>query len=696
MTLAACTPPVVDEKPEPRATVHATWTIDGGAACPSLSRFVLTAGNESVTVTCETLEATLKDLDPGITIATGRLLNVSGVEIQRFVVELPGLPASQTHELAFSFTLPKAFGPYAVTVQWAIAGVAAAQSSCDLVGGKTMHVVLGPRDPVDVPCVTGFHTFQHVGGTQVLTGELRGASGAAIETKSMTIAITANQQTTLAYAENLLDCSGGCATGLQNIDGDPLTGVCGCEYACIPASTTDPIDALATDDNCDGSDGIVADCAYVDAAAAPGGDGTRAAPFQTVAAAVTALPTTLKTAICLAGGTYNESVALPAGVDLVGGFAPSNGWKRAANVISTIVGPGSAVVVSGAGAVTEIGGLTLRASPAALGESLASVRVNLSGATPNLRLAACTLQTDAAPNGVAGAVGGTAGTAAAQGSASGASGATPMGCGLPAAMGNQGKGGDGRDADSGLDGFTGSGAPGGGTGGNACGVNGTTGPIGTTGAAAADAAPVATHDDDRIDVASGLFVGAPGNEGTDGNRGGFGGGGGAGGSDTSPTCDVGTSGGGGGAGGCGGPGGKKGARGSAGGSAIGVLVRAGSVIVDSCTVTPGNGGIGGNGGDGSPGAAGGPGGAGAGGVGGLAGAGAAGGTGGDGGRGAHASGGVGGNSVCYVVGNGTGTVATTVTTCTTGTPGLGGLRGGAGPRSVTGVTGAQIVVDVGP
>src|SRR6185369_2923133 len=51
-------------------------------------------------------------------------------------------------------------------------------------------------------------------------------------------------------------CGNGCPQNLWDIDGNPLTGVCGCEYKCTQTSASDAIDPNYTDDNCDGGDGL--------------------------------------------------------------------------------------------------------------------------------------------------------------------------------------------------------------------------------------------------------------------------------------------------------------------------------------------------------------------------------------------------------------------------------------------------------
>src|SRR5436190_2153926 len=80
-------------------------------------------------------------------------------------------------------------------------------------------------------------------------------------------------------------CAATCPAGTWDLDKNPATGVCGCEYTCTKVSDADPIDPSFTDDNCDGSDGVVAQCVYVSATlGSVAGPGTRERPFSTIAA----------------------------------------------------------------------------------------------------------------------------------------------------------------------------------------------------------------------------------------------------------------------------------------------------------------------------------------------------------------------------------------------------------------------------
>ena len=90
-----------------------------------------------------------------------------------------------------------------------------------------------------------------------------------------------------ACATSSGSAGGSCAAGTVDLKGDGS-----CSYTCTPAATSpaDPIDPNFTDDNCDGSDGIVAKCLYVanDGADSPNA-GTRDAPMKTIAYAIMAI-----------------------------------------------------------------------------------------------------------------------------------------------------------------------------------------------------------------------------------------------------------------------------------------------------------------------------------------------------------------------------------------------------------------------
>lgn len=130
---------------------------------------------------------------------------------------------------------------------------------------------------------------------------------------------------------------GTCPVNTHNIDGVDETGVCGCEYVCTVVSTTDLFDNDGVDDNCDGRDGVIDACVYVSQVlGTAGGDGTQSAPLNTVQAAID-LAVQGHGSVCLAGETFAESILLPSGVELVGGFQAHAGFLPQANAITVLL-----------------------------------------------------------------------------------------------------------------------------------------------------------------------------------------------------------------------------------------------------------------------------------------------------------------------------------------------------------------------
>ena len=84
--------------------------------------------------------------------------------------------------------------------------------------------------------------------------------------------------------DGTIQCGATCPAGTWDLDGNPATGVCGCEYSCNKVSDADPIDPSFADDNCDGTDGVVAQCVLVSATLGSiAGAGTREQPIVTIA-----------------------------------------------------------------------------------------------------------------------------------------------------------------------------------------------------------------------------------------------------------------------------------------------------------------------------------------------------------------------------------------------------------------------------
>jgi hypothetical protein len=407
---------------------------------------------------------------------------------------------------------------------------------------------------------------------------------------------------------------------------------------------------------------------------APGGNdgnaGTRAAPFATVQAAITAADVAGNGGdVYVAGGAYEQSLTLKARVSVYGGFVAGT-WRRSLNQETAI--RGGTTAISGADAENlTLDGLTIEAANAtsAGGSSIALLLNN----SVNVRVQGNTI---IAYGGAAG-TNGVTGTTGVTGSAGG-DGADAGGC-IPARAGGGGGGNyvaGGRGGNGGLaGGFDGTGGTasgtvtGGGSGGGGSTFNdGDNGAAGRTGALGVNGAPGAAFGA----VAATGYVPADGLVGTNGAHGsGAGGGGGAGGTLTS--CGPG-----GGGGGGGGQRGTAGGHGTGGGASIGILLLGSTTaeIVDNAITTGagGTGGLGRAGGDGGAG--------GSGGDGGnrgcefplnnpCTGVGGDGGKGGLGGRGGHGGGGGGGPSIGIVEA----ATASSVLTNNGFAIGLGGIGG---------------------
>ncbi len=506
---------------------------------------------------------------------------------------------------------------------------------------------------------------------------------------------------------------GACANGIPEDDalvaslegGSPDDRVPGCESG--PASPNDPIDSEFKDENCDGIDGVAAQCVFVSASGTDSPSaGTRAAPVRTIAHAISLAAAAHKD-VCLAAETFNEPVELAPGVSIYGGFDRSDAsfpWKRKPSTPTTIAAKGTVVLAKSIDRDTHVEGLTLHATtpdPPNAGASTYGVR--LVGGSATLFVRYNTITTDNAQPGADGKSGdkGANGTGGATGSAgcSHCSSIEPQGGSLGGAPvtstcggGTSGAGGQGGwDQSGGATGGagTGSGSQGGGGGsGNATcvvssggggGKGGTPTSLGTAGAPGT-AGPAAGGVS-----ADGAYVPPAGGAGGKGGAGFAGGGGGGGGGGSNGGLCYGDRGGGGGSGGTGGCGGSGGAGGQGGGGSFGVFARAGKVTVAQCTFKIGAGGAGGPGGQGGGGGGGGPGGGG-GSSGDESGGGGSGGGGSTGGAGGRGGGGAGGPSVCVAAPSGVTLDQSSASTCTFGAGGAGGTGGVNGPAGFNGAS----------
>jgi hypothetical protein len=484
----------------------------------------------------------------------------------------------------------------------------------------------------------------------------------------------------------------GCPDGWWDVDGNPLTGTCGCEYQCDQVSPSeDPIDEDFTDENCDGGDGLVEQCVYV--STSQGSDanaGTRMSPMQTIAAAIQQAQTAGVPSVCLSGELYQEAVTVVSGISIYGGFDhndPDFKFRRKAGVITTVRATGTVLHAPQIDQETHIEGITIDALQASMAGS-STYGVRLGGGLGTLFVRYNIIAAAGGRNGTVGINGlpvspvapaGNDGQAACDGCSGMGLGGPP-----PACTEFGGKGGDGGFNNSdGQAGSVGSGNAPGGSAGNATeecfSVSGSGGPGGSgadgaQGMPGAGGAPLGT-------IVGGLYFPAGGGSGQDGTngKGAGGGGGGAGGSECVyvfnscvPSCNA-DRGGGGGSGGCGGLGGTSGSGAQGGGGSFGVFAAGGSVIVTDNTITTGPGGQGGTGGNGRAGQLGGQGGQGGPGID-DAGSGNLGGNGGDGGAGGPGGGGGGGPSACLARSGAT-TFSFSGNTCVAGIPGFGGAGG---------------------
>jgi Bacterial Ig-like domain/K319L-like, PKD domain len=367
--------------------------------------------------------------------------------------------------------------------------------------------------------------------------------------------------------------------------------------------------------------------------------GTRAAPFATIGAAITAADNDGNGGdVYVAAGDYPESIALASRVSIYGGYDPVTWYRDTAHDTTTIHGGSTAIAGNNTNGLT-LEGLAIVAAPAAdSGQSSIGVLLYNSGqGGREIKLFGDAITAGAGFIGHFGAAGGKGadGGAGAKGGAASSSCSAGKGATTPSGSyhgGNGGSGGNGGGSDGGAGGgYGGSAGSGGGwpAGGGSSGHAGDSGGTGSPGTAGDSVG--------TMDVTG--YVTADGGTGGAGGRGSGGGGGGGGGGD-SFTC-----GGGGGGGGAGGIGGFGGQGGQGGGGSIGVLLAGTTVaLLQNNSITTSAAGAGGDAGSGGAWGNGGAYGAGGSSAFGLGGGGH-GGAGGHGGTGGVGGGGGGGPSV---------------------------------------------------
>ncbi|MFH2006628.1 MAG: PE-PGRS family protein [bacterium] len=505
------------------------------------------------------------------------------------------------------------------------------------------------------------------------------------------------------------NCSA-CPVDYWDLDGDPATGTCGCEYFCQWVSTDDPLDPSYVDENCDGTDGVVDECVFVSASlGAATGLGTPESPVATIAQGIQLADTLSLAAVCVSGESYDEQVTVVSGINLHGGFDqvdPVFPFRRTAAATTTVNSVGTVFYAAQIDLETHIDGFTINAlTPPTPGESTYGVRL-VSG-TAELVVSHNVIHAAAGAAGDDGSSGTPHTVLSALHGNNGLNGCEGTGCQptsgpQPACLEFGGRGGNGGyESGSGQNGSLGTGNTpvglGGGT--DACfyqSDNGTAGspggPDGGQGAAGGGGASLGV-------LAGGAYVPAAGDDGQPGfnGKGGSGGGGGGGGPTIGGIFCTADTGGGGGSGGCGGLGGDLGGGGLGGGGAFGVFAAAGVVTVTQNEITVVGGGAGGAGGDGVAGQLGGVGGSGGSSYD-DSGAGGSGGAGSNAGAGGPGGGGGGGPSACLAYGSQVTYTFAANLSCTAGAPGIGGPgatnpQGGVSSPGLTGQSAATLLIN---
>ncbi|MGV3620997.1 MAG: hypothetical protein ACO1OB_09270, partial [Archangium sp.] len=139
-------------------------------------------------------------------------------------------------------------------------------------------------------------------------------------------------------------CQFACAPGYIDLNNDPADG---CEYACTATSLIDIPDLAFTDANCDGIDGELSNGIFVSPSGADSAPGTRAAPKQTLAAALSAATSEGKRDIYVAHGSYTGPLTLTgifSALNVAGGYHPTT-WQRANTLAADVVGGNPALVI---------------------------------------------------------------------------------------------------------------------------------------------------------------------------------------------------------------------------------------------------------------------------------------------------------------------------------------------------------------
>lgn len=504
--------------------------------------------------------------------------------------------------------------------------------------------------------------------------------------------------------ESADDCDDGSSCSVDTCNADGL-----CENVFAPNDSPDVPDENATDENCDGADGVVTRDLYV----APGGTGV-GSPADPAGLAAAMATFTGDAYILVAAGDHaiDAPLTAPDGVRVHGGYA-----------LDFRTRPGGSRVISSAGRALVVRDVTSATIDLIDWETAAATvpgahtqTITVTGSI-GVTLSRLTVVAGAGAPGDDGAAGTAAPPPGGPGpngsNGSGSAGGAGASCGSPGGQG----GGTGAPQTPGVDAaVVGTGCGHGGIQGASVNDNRTC----TSGVAYVGSRPGNMGEPGCVQTAlgtagdggsgpgsvaaDGTWSGAPAVAGAVGPSGHAGGGGGGGGAHYRNMCA--TVGGGGGGGGCGGPGGQGGGGGEPGqpgGASIAIVAHDSVVVLDHVTLRTGEGAAGGRGGDGGPGAdgvAGSLGGSGGIVTGSLAtthqgSAGGAGGTGSPGARGGCGGGGAGGSSIGVFLA-GTATLDPRSVTYELGTGGAGGgacpAAGGDPALGLAGAMGTTIEV----
>ncbi len=262
------------------------------------------------------------------------------------------------------------------TIQHAIGGcsITAPPPKCVIASCTTERVGGGAICRTDSECTGGavcHPTYRQCTRACTTTANCRG--GEQCTNNFCTRTCTTASDCTASFGPNAICTNGSCGITYQFVNAD-LDETNGCECASNPAVTDEP-ERFTTyptaglpyvDRDCDQVDGVAARSLFV-WAQSPSSLGTRAAPFRTIAEAITAFRPATHTSILVAQGTYAEQVVLTNGVQLHGGYS-ADFTRRDIILFPTFLEaseptgaqPRGTVNAEGLSALTVLSGFTIR------------------------------------------------------------------------------------------------------------------------------------------------------------------------------------------------------------------------------------------------------------------------------------------------------------------------------------------------